>query len=43
MSALGGIAAFLLWVYLSGCIGVFGVCVCAAKVEVRGETNDPPK
>lgn len=41
--ALGGIAAFLLWVYLSGCIGVFGICVCAAQVELRGETNDPSK
>ncbi len=33
--ALGGILAFLLWVYLSGCVGVFGVCVCAAQAEVR--------
>jgi YihY family inner membrane protein len=33
---LGGIVAFLLWVYLSGCVGVFGICVCAAHAEVRG-------
>ncbi len=32
--ALGGIVAFLLWIYLSGCIGVFGVCVCAAQSEI---------
>lgn len=38
--ALGGLLAFLLWVYLSGCVGVFGVCVCAAQAEVRGEAND---
>ncbi|MCF7788383.1 MAG: YihY/virulence factor BrkB family protein [Prosthecobacter sp.] len=31
--ALGGIMAFLLWVYFSGCGGVFGVCYCAAKAE----------
>lgn len=35
--ALGGIAAFLLWVYLSGCIGVFGICICAAQADVRGK------
>jgi len=40
-SALGGIVAFLLWVYLSGCVGVFGVCYCAAQAEVRGETLRP--
>ncbi len=41
--ALGGIMAFLMWIYLSSCFSVFGICVCAAKVEVREETNDPPK
>lgn len=35
--ALGGIVAFLLWVYISGCIAVFGVCVCAAQTELHGE------
>ena len=34
--ALGGIVAFLLWIYLSSCVCVFGVCFCAARVEVRG-------
>jgi YihY family inner membrane protein len=33
--ALGGVAAFLVWIYLSSCVGVFGVCICAAQAEVR--------
>lgn len=37
--ALGGIVAFRLWIYLSGCIGVFGVCVCAAQAHVREEAS----
>jgi Ca2+-transporting ATPase len=37
--ALGGVVAFLLWIYLSGCVGVFGVCYCAAQAEVRGRDN----
>ena len=41
--ALGGIVAFLLWVYLSGCVGVFGVCVCAAQAEVREKANHPTR
>lgn len=32
---LGGIMAFLLWIYLSSCVGVFGVCICAAQSEVK--------
>jgi len=39
--ALGGIVAFLLWLYLSSCVGVFGVCFCAAQAEVRGEAKPP--
>jgi Ca2+-transporting ATPase len=39
--ALGGIVAFLLWLYLSGCVGVFGVCFCAAQAEVGEKVNDP--
>ena len=39
--ALGGIVAFLLWLYLSSCIGVFGICFCAAQGEIRGESGDP--
>jgi YihY family inner membrane protein len=39
--ALGSIVAFLLWLYLSSCVGVFGVCFCAAQTELRGRANDP--
>ena len=35
--ALGGIVAFLLWIYLSSCVCLFGVCFCAARAEVRGK------
>jgi YihY family inner membrane protein len=31
--AFGGIMALLLWVYLSGCIFIFGACLCAAQGE----------
>ena len=37
--ALGGIVAFLLWLYLSSCVGVFGICFCAAQGKVRGESQ----
>jgi Ca2+-transporting ATPase len=30
----GGIMALLLWIYLCGCIFIFGACFCAAKAEV---------
>lgn len=33
--ALGGIVMFLLWLYLTSCLGVFGICYCAALAEVR--------
>jgi len=29
--ALGGIMALLLWIYVSGCIFIFGACLCAAQ------------
>lgn len=31
----GGIMALLLWIYLSGCIFIFGACLCAAQAEGR--------
>lgn len=40
--ALGGIMAFLLWLYLSSCVGVFGICFCAAQAEVREQANRHP-
>lgn len=33
--ALGGIVMFLLWLYMTSCLGVFGICFCAAQTEVR--------
>ena len=32
---LGGIMAFLAWIYISSCVGVFGICLCVAQAEVR--------
>lgn len=29
----GGIMALLLWIYLSGCIFIFGACLCASQAE----------
>ena len=31
----GGIMAMLLWIYLAGCIFIFGACLCAAQAEGR--------
>jgi Ca2+-transporting ATPase len=31
--ALGGIMALLLWIYLSGCVFIFGACLCAGQAE----------
>ena len=39
--AFGGIMALLLWIYLSGCVIVFGACLSAAQAEVTGKNNDP--
>jgi YihY family inner membrane protein len=33
--AFGGIMALLMWIYLSGCIFIFGACLCAAQAEQR--------
>jgi Ca2+-transporting ATPase len=33
--AFGGIMALLLWIYLSGCIFIFGACLCAAQAEAQ--------
>jgi YihY family inner membrane protein len=32
--AFAGIIALLLWIYLSGCIFIFGACLCAAQAEL---------
>ncbi len=34
--ALGGVVAFLLWIYVASCACVGGVCLCAAGAEGRG-------
>ncbi len=31
--AFGGIIALLLWIYISGCIFIFGACLCSAQAE----------
>jgi Ca2+-transporting ATPase len=36
--AFGGIMALLLWIYLSGCVFIFGACLCASQAE----TLPPP-
>lgn len=35
--AFGGVMALLLWIYLSGCIFIFGACLCASQAEVFGQ------
>jgi Ca2+-transporting ATPase len=30
----GGIMALLLWIYISGCIFIYGACLCAARSEL---------
>jgi uncharacterized BrkB/YihY/UPF0761 family membrane protein len=37
--AFGGIMALLLWIYLSGCIFIFGACLCAAQAEALNTRN----
>lgn len=39
--AFGGIMALLLWIYLSGCIFIFGACLCAAQAERRSWPANP--
>lgn len=38
--AFGGIMALLVWIYLSGCILIFGACLCAARAEWRAAQAD---
>jgi Ca2+-transporting ATPase len=40
---LGGIMALLLWIYLSGCILIFGTCLCAAQAEGRASPAETTK
>lgn len=36
---LSGVGMFMLWTYLSSCVGVFGVCFCAALADLRSNGN----
>jgi YihY family inner membrane protein len=36
--AFGGIMALLLWIYLSGCVFIFGACLCAGQAEDLRQT-----
>jgi YihY family inner membrane protein len=38
--AFGGIMALLLWIYVSGCVFIFGACLCAGQAEI---TTSPAK
>lgn len=31
--AFGGIMALLMWIYFSGCVFIFGACLCAGQTE----------
>ncbi len=35
--AFGGFMALLLWIYLSGCVFIFGACLCASQAEAPGQ------
>lgn len=39
--AFGGIMALLLWIYLVGCILIFGACLCAAQAEALTAPTPP--
>jgi len=39
--AFGGIMALLLWIYLSGCVFIFGACLCASQAEAPGQPATP--
>jgi Ca2+-transporting ATPase len=39
--AFGGIMALLLWIYLSGCVFIFGACLCASQAEALGQPPTP--
>ena len=39
--AFGGVMALLLWIYLSGCVFIFGACLCASQAEALGQPAAP--
>ena len=40
--AFGGFMALLLWIYISGCVIVFGACLCAAQDEIHRRREKTP-
>ena len=40
--AFGGIMALLLWIYLSGCVFIFGACLCASQAELKFAAEAKP-
>jgi YihY family inner membrane protein len=40
--AFGGIMALVFWIYLSGCIFIFGACLCATQAERRSAQAKHP-
>ncbi len=40
--AFGGVMALMLWIWISGCIFIFGACLCAARDEL-GRVNKKQK
>jgi len=38
--AFGGIMALLLWIYLSGCIFIFGACLCSSHAEALRQPRE---
>lgn len=39
--AFGGIMAMLLWIYISGCIFIYGACLCASQAEIDSHQSPP--
>lgn len=37
----GGIMAMLLWIYISGCVFIYGACLCASQAEIRSPQSPP--
>lgn len=40
--AFGGIMALLLWIYASGCVFIFGACLCASRADAPGPPAKSP-
>ncbi len=36
--AFGGIIALMMWIYLSGCIFIYGACLCAVRADRKSHT-----